>query len=763
MTKKYIHIYLILTLLFSACSNLKYIPEGELLYVGGKVDVKGDKISRIEKKQLEENLKDLLRPRPNSKILGLRPKLYFYNIAGEPKKEKGIKYWLKNKVGEPPVLFGQVNMEYNVDLLQNYVENKGFFNAKTNLDSTTRNKKVTAEYSITLNKPYLIKEVSFPKDSSQITAAVSSTRGNSFLKPGNPYDLDVIKAERIRIDANLKENGYYYFNPDYLLVQVDSTIGNREVSLRLKVKNETPEKAKNIYKINNIYVYPDYSITEDTLSETSAAAVKFKDFTIIDPEKKFKPQIFERSLQFEKGEPYNRTDHNKSLNRLVNMGTFKFVKNQFKESDSIENGLDAYYFLTPLPKKSIRLELLGKTNSANYAGSEINLNWSNRNTFKGAELLTISAFGGFEVQVSGLNKGFNVYRYGTEAALIWPKLLTPFKLESSSAFVPRTKAGLGYEFQTRSKLYSLNSFKTSFGYLWKKNIKTEHQLNILNINYVNPLKVTQLYEDQIALNPTLGKVIEQQLIFGPTYTFTFTNTMKTEKTSTFYYQGGIDLAGNIAGLLTGANIDSGTPETIFGVAFSQYAKLENDFRHYFKLGLKSQLASRIIVGAGLPYGNSRDLPFIKQFFVGGTNSIRAFRARSIGPGTFKQETDASSFLPDQSGDLKLELNTELRTDLFSIVKGALFVDAGNIWLMNENPEKPGAKFSKDFLKELAVGTGVGLRFDFSFLILRTDLAFPLRKPYLPEGERWVLNQINFGDKQWRKENLVFNLAIGYPF
>jgi outer membrane protein assembly factor BamA len=149
--------------------------------------------------------------------------------------------------------------------------------------------------------------------------------------------------------------------------------------------------------------------------------------------------------------------------------------------------------------------------------------------------------------------------------------------------------------------------------------------------------------------------------------------------------------------------------------------------------------------------------------VGGTNSIRAFRARSIGPGTFKQETDASSFLPDQSGDLKLELNTELRTDLFSIVKGALFVDAGNIWLMNENPEKPGAKFSKDFLKELAVGTGVGLRFDFSFLILRTDLAFPLRKPYLPEGERWVLDQINFGDKQWRKENLVFNLAIGYPF
>lgn len=763
MTKKHTFYYLILIMLFSGCSNLKYLQEGELLYVKGKVDVEGEKISRSERKQLEENLEILLRPRPNSTILGLRPKLYFYNIAGEPSKEKGIRYWLKNKMGEPPVLFSQVNMEYNVDLLQNFIENKGFFNAQTSSDSTSKNKKVTAEYSIILNNQFLIKEVIFPKDSSQITAAVSSSKESSFLKPGDAYDLDVIKAERVRIDANLKENGYYYFNPDYLLIQVDSTIGNREVSLRIKIKDETPEKAKNKYSISNIYIYPDYSITEDTLSETSAAAVTYKDFTIIDPEKKFKPQVFERSLLFEKGELYNRTDHNKSLNRLVNLGTFKFVKNQFIVSDTVENALDAYYFLTPLPRKSIRLELLGKTNSANYTGSEINLNWSNRNTFRGAELLTISAFGGIEVQVSGLNKGFDVYRIGTEAALIWPKFVTPFKLKSSSAYVPRTKASLGYEFQTRSKLYSLNSFKTSFGYLWKENIKTEHQLNVVDINYVSPFKVTQLYEEQIVLNPTLGKVIEKQLIFGPSYSFTYTNTMKMAKTSTYFYQGGIDLAGNITGLLTGADIDSGTPKTIFGVAFSQYAKLENDFRHYLKLGLKSQLASRIIVGVGLPYGNSNELPFIKQFFVGGTNSIRAFRARSIGPGTFKQETDASSFLPDQSGDLKLELNTELRTDLFSIVKGALFVDAGNIWLMNENPDKPGARFSKNFLKELAVGTGAGLRFDFSFLVLRTDLAFPLRKPYLPEGERWVLDQINFGDKQWRKENLVFNLAIGYPF
>jgi len=202
---------------------------------------------------------------------------------------------------------------------------------------------------------------------------------------------------------------------------------------------------------------------------------------------------------------------------------------------------------------------------------------------------------------------------------------------------------------------------------------------------------------------------------------------------------------------------------VLSVPFSQFAKAEAEFRHYMKLGDHSKLASRIIVGAGYAYGNSSEMPYIKQFFIGGTNSLRAFRARSIGPGTFNAETQTNVFLPDQSGDIKFEINTEYRAKLFSVVNGALFVDAGNIWLMNDNAEKPGAKFSGKFLNELAVGAGAGLRFDLSFLVLRTDLAFPLRIPYLPDGQRWVIDQVNFGNGPWRKDNLVFNLAIGYPF
>lgn len=443
------------------------------------------------------------------------------------------------------------------------------------------------------------------------------------------------------------------------------------------------------------------------------------------------------------------------------MGTFKFVKNTFTVSDSLKNALDANYYLTPLPRKSLRLELLGKTNSANYTGTELNLNWSNRNTFRGAELLTISVFGGLEVQVSGQNQGFNVYRLGSEANLIWPRFIVPFKVNSTSAFVPKTKLTLGYEFQNRTNLYSLNSFKTSFGYIWKENVRKEHTLNLTEINYVNSFNVSKLYDQQVEQNPTLGRVIEKQLIFGPTYSFTYTT--ETQKTHTFYYKGSVDLSGNLAGLITGANIKNGKQQQIFDVNFSQFAKTESDFRHYLKLSDNAQIASRVIVGAGIPYGNSDVLPFIRQFFIGGTNSIRAFRARSIGPGSYFSPSNPNSFLPDQSGDLKLELNTEYRAKLFSIVRGALFVDAGNIWLLNDNPLKPGAQISKQFMSELGAGVGAGLRFDLSFLVLRTDLAFPIRRPYLPKGQRWVFNAIDFGNPNWRSENLVFNLAIGYPF
>jgi outer membrane protein insertion porin family len=759
MKKQHLIYILTTTLLLFSCSGTKNIPEGDLLYVGHKLKVNGDKTTKEERKKTENSLEELIRPKTNRSILGMRPGIFFYNLAGDVKKEKGFRHWIKYKLGEKPVLFSDVDLAYNKKLIQNYAENKGFFNMKTTSDSTRRGKKGIAKYEVTLNHQYKIKQIVYPEDPTALTQQINSLKEGSILNIGDAYDLDKIKNERSRIDTKLKELGYYYFNENFILTKVDSTVGNHEVDLILSIKENTPQKAKKAFTINSICVYSNFKIDNDTLNET--ATKKHENFTIIDDEDTFKPIVFENTLNFKKGDLYNRTNHNLSLNRLITLGTFKFVKNQFKESDTIENYLDAYYYLTPLPKKSFRFEALAKSNSANYSGTELNVNWSNRNTFKGAELLAISVFGGLEVQVSGQNNGFNVYRFGGESSITWPRFITPFNTHTASGYVPRTKATLSYEYQFRSKLYSLQTFKSSFGYLWKENERKEHNFNVFDITYTTSNGVSDLYKEQIAENSSLEKVIQKQLIFGPTYSYTYTNTMLNNKKNTFYFKGALDLSANATGLILGAN-DANNPKTILGVPFSQFSKFEIDFRHYLNFSKDTKLASRVIMGIGLPYGNSSDLPFIKQFFIGGTSSIRSFRARSIGPGTYHDTTN-NTFLPDQSGDIKFEFNTELRTTIYDLVKGAIFVDGGNIWLLNEDTNKSGAQFSKDFINQLAIGAGVGLRFDLSFLVLRTDFAFPLRKPYLPKGSEWVIDEIEFGNSDWRKENLIFNLAIGYPF
>ena len=343
MIKKLAYIVFI-ALFLSSCSNTKHLPDGELLYVGGNVTVKDSTIPRKERRALQLKLKEIIRPVPNKKFLGLRPKLFFYNLAGNVKKEKGFRHWLKYKMGEAPVLFSQVDLEYNRSLLQNFSENNGYFTTRTSADSTRKGKRATANYVVTPGKQYKIKSVQFPTDSSAIGAAVRRTQRRSLLKVGKPYNLEVIKAERTRIDTRLKERGFFYMNADYLKVQVDSTVGKYEIDLIVKVKDEAPALAKKVYKINKIVIYPNYSLNVDTLKTVE----KYNDFTIIGNEDLFKPRIWDRTLYFKKEDLYNRTDHNLSLNRLVNLGNFKFVKNQFQVADTIGNYLDAYYLVNKL-------------------------------------------------------------------------------------------------------------------------------------------------------------------------------------------------------------------------------------------------------------------------------------------------------------------------------------------------------------------------------------------------------------------------------
>jgi len=749
--------------LITSCNNTRYLPKNESLYVGAKINVKAPELKKGQRKAIKSELAALTRPKPNSSILGLRPKLWLWNIGGNPKKKFSIRRIIKN-MGEPPVLLSDVNLERNNKVLQNHMENNGYFNAEVAGEISNKKRRATAIYTVVPGALYRINDVTFRADSSDLQKAILRTRRRTLLKKNAPFDLEVVKAERIRIDERLKNLGFYFHSPEDLIVDIDSTIGDHKINMYVASKPETPLQATKRYRINDVVIYPTYSINGSGNDTSRKYGVLYQGYYVIDSSKFYKPKLFMQAMQFSKGDIYNRREHNATLQRLINLGIFKFVKNRFEVAG--DTTLNAYYYLTPLPKKSLRIELGGNTKSNNLTGSQVTLGFTNRNALRGGEILTVDVSAGSEVQVSGNFRGYNTFRLGAEANLAVPRFIVPFiYLNPRGGFVPRTNFQLGYEILKRQDLYTLNSFKGALGYTWKESLQKEHTFYPISVQYVQPVKVTQLYKDKSKEDRTLQKVIDTQFILGANYSYLMNQMIGPRiPRNGFYFNGLVDVSGNIAGIVNKGSVKGGDTARIFGAPYSQYLKLESDFRYYRQLGNESVWASRIDAGIGFPYGNSAEIPFIKQFFIGGNNSLRAFRSRSLGPGTYHPEIDTSvGFTPDQSGDIKLEVNTELRFKIIKPVYGAAFIDAGNIWLYNENIYKPGAKFSKKFLNELAVGTGLGVRVDITILVLRLDVAFPIRKPWLPEKKRWVIKDVDFGNSTWRKDNVIFNLAIGYPF
>ena len=297
----------------------------------------------------------------------------------------------------------------------------------------------------------------------------------------------------------------------------------------------------------------------------------------------------------------------------------------------------------------------------------------------------------------------------------------------------------------------------------KQNRKLTHEFNLFDVSYLIPSNITPRFDSLLQQDASLRASFESQLILGTSYTLTYNDEQGATKKSSTKAIFNIDGSGNTAGLLLSANPSNNGDKTIFNRPVAQYIKLSAEVTNLWNFTRRMAWANRIIGGYGFAYGNFNTLPFIKQFFIGGTNSVRAFRARTLGPGSF-YDPNALSFAT-QAGDIKLEANSELRMKLAGIVNGAVFVDAGNIWLRKEDPTKPGSGLTSasKLLQDLAVGGGVGIRIDASIVVMRFDLAMPFRVPYLPASQRWVLNQINFGDAQWRKKNLILNIAIGYPF
>jgi outer membrane protein insertion porin family len=762
-------------LLTCSCNNTKYLPAGEDLYVGSTIKVESNDAIK-DKKKIKTELNKLARPKPNERILWMRAKLWVYNVAG-PNPKKGLKKWLKKKWGEAPILLSDEHPKENADLMMNRLNSLGYFDSNVKYKISSSKRKATIEYTATVSRPYTLSKITFPDMQDDLSTRIKTTEEKSLLKVGDQYNLDRIKDERVRIDYELKNSGYYFFIPDYLLFKADSNSTDKTISLQLTVKPDAPKKAQVAYVLNNIYILPSYSLTKDSTHRGKIDTIEYEGYHYINTDSAFHPSAIVRSVFLKKGDSYSRKAHNLTITRLMGMGVFKFVNIIFV--DSIVNGqgfLDAWINLTQIEKKSLQVQMQTVTKSNNYTGPALTLSYKNRNLSKGAELFIFNIDGSFETQLTGEKKGLNSFEVGANTQLFVPKFVTPFKIRNeSSQFVPKTKFDLGIRVLQRVEYFNMNSANFAYGYTWKETAQKEYQIDPISVNFAKLIKTTAAFEKLLEENTFLRKSFEQQFTLGSKSSFTYNSIIGSEKRNQYYFNATLDLSGNVAYLFqsllnkrtpeASKEITQDAPYKLLGYEYSQYSRISTDTRYYLTVDKDNKIATRVIAGVGLPYGNSTSMPYIKQFFSGGSNSIRAFLPRTVGPGTYKVPDSASTrvFL-DQAGDMKLEGNIEYRFTIISVLKGAIFLDAGNVWLIRKNPELPGGEFRlTTFQKELAVGTGFGLRVDVSFFVLRLDLGIPLRKPYLPENERWVADDIRLGSYPWRKDNLILNIAIGYPF
>jgi outer membrane protein insertion porin family len=767
MKLKNLQYFLFILVFCSACSVQKYLPENEKLYRGAEVKIVKNAETKTSTKALKKTTKLAVVPAPNKFLLGQPYKVWWWYKIGEPKKEKGLKSFLRKKLGEPPIFSSQVNTKSGAENIQSLLQNLGYFHS-TAIGDTEHVKKymLKAKYNVNVEPQYTIAKIDWIADSSGVVDVLKEdNKKNGLLKIGAPYRLSDVTTERDRLDLFLKTKGYYYFSPNYLMSYIDSTVGNRKVNVFLNLKKITPTFAKQVYSVNDIVIYPSFSLTNKKIDTASKAIKYYNDLKIIDSTNSFKPKLFQNVITFKKGELYNSATHNATLNRLIGLGTFKFVKSTYKQvidSTNLDSTqlLNVNYFLVPNKRKAFQAQLDGTTKENNFLGTQLSLFWKNNNLLKGAEQLGVKVYGGYETSTRDTIR-INNLRVGTELSLTIPKYVIPFiRVKENNFYPPKTTFLLGFEWFKKDIFFTKNLFRFQYDFTFKPKLQTQFTISPISVSYLKATNISDTFRKEIVKNPALQLSVFNEVILGSYASYTYSPSLRNTRNKS-YFKTSIEASGNIAGLITGAKLYR--QKNIFGVPFAQYVKL--DFDYHFTKTFKSNLtlANRLQVGIGLPYNNSKLLPYAKLYNIGGSNSIRGFRSLTLGPGSYKPTINDQQFFQIIGGDYKLLANTELRIPFTKQLSSAIFIDAGNIWTKDTTLFGSAAQLTKSFLKQTAVATGVGLRFDATILLVRFDLGIPIRKPFLQEGQRWVIDEINFGSKAWRRENLVLNIAIGLPF
>lgn len=783
---------LVMMLAVSSCSVTKRVPEGELLYTGSELEFKhADSISH---RMIKRELEDLYAPRANRRLLGLPFRLWAYNLF-YTKKETGLIQWLQTNLGEPPVLYDPKITRTVTQLMENRSFNRGFFNAEVDSRVDSSGKKAEVKYEVALEAPYRFHEYNLAIQNKEIAGRLTELPPSPHIKTGNQYNLEALKSERQRIAQWLRKKGYFYFDPNYLKFIGDTITGQHQVDLELMLKEDTPREDLLPMYISDIQIYPNFRLAQEAqLQQLQVDGVTFNYENL-----NVRPNTLLNAILFEKGYRYHIDLHQRTQERLLNLPIYQFVNIRFQRVPQSDSLLQMQVFLTPRKPNTIEGSVGLSHKSTGFLGPEINATYINRNLFKGAELLRLSGNANFNFPLSTSARQYFQEIEGrgsvTRPGLLFPflpqnfrdKLLGsgtsielryaqeqarfPLKADTVSAATLISvleEAGFSSlaerlkQDSTYSPFIGVQEFEITYGYRWRARPRVIHEFNPLHFRFQNgtfednELRRLLLIVDILQDNLERSLNLERMFIFQPEYIFNFDSRRAELKRHNYFFQGRIAYAGNEVLPGKKAGLDLGRLE-------SQFVQLETDSRYFLITGGNHTLAARFVANASIPLGQELILPFFDFYSVGGPNSVRAYATREIGPGTSDPADDTFTLLQGR-GDIKLESSVEYRRQLSKYFELAFFLDAGNVWLFENRGDDQKEKFNfNTFYKELASGTGMGLRVNFSGLVIRLDLAFPLSKPWLDPGQRWVLDDVDFGDPKWRRDNLQWHLAFGYPF
>lgn len=752
------YLLLMVVLLLGACSPTRRLAEGEKLYTGAKVQFQ-QPTAITQKNKVKADLFERIRPYKNNPF-----KLWVFNLFSEPKKKKGLKHWLKYKLGEPPAVYDAGLVARSRLIVEKYLQDQGYLNARVQTDTIDMARKVKVCYAVKAEKKYRIKQVFHPQGNSPLERLTQQYKSLSVLKKGQVYQAENLRAERARLTTLATQNGYFGVTQNDIYFYVDTTQYLDSLDIYINWKTLKDSTGIHQYRLGNTTVYPTYSLTD--AREVPLDTIRYQDLTILEKNYFVKEQLLGRSIKGKKGDLYDGRQQINTINYLQNLDLFKFInlRTEKREQDG-QHYLDRIFYLTPRQVRDLRFDFEANTRSGSYFGILTALNYTHRNWLKGAEQLAFNISLGGETQMGNIDRFINTLEITAGVSLSLPRLWLPIRTyQPYKSYVPRTLFNLSNAFQIRTGFFSTNRLTASVSYDWKYSARFQHRWTPISLSQNRTLSIDPDFQTQLDQNRRLANSLEDILILGGEYRWTYStqeiNTIKPY----FYLSNTIELAGNIPYAIARLLNPGEAPYSFLRSRFSQFLKFNIDARYTYPRRASSW-AFRFTGGMISAYGNTDIAPYSKQFFIGGSTSLRAFRLRQLGPGSYvNPDLDQLDFF-DQTGDIKLEFNAEYRFDLVSYLEGAFFVDAGNIWLLNDTVEHSDqGRFRFDtFLQEMAVGVGSGMRIDFQYFLIRLDAAFPVRKPILDQGFQWTFDQVKLFNREWRADNLIWHLAIGYPF